>query len=115
MRRFLPVLVAVALVVALGGPAFGDNSRPASSPDHRITAMDHHSRWHHGDDRDHGYYRHRSYDDRYYRYRYYGYPYYYYRYPYYYDGYYGDYYGRCRWGYYHGPYRCDRYCRGYSY
>ena len=91
MRRFLTVLVAVALVVAVGGPAFGDNSRPASSPDHRITAMGYHGHWHHGDHWDHGYYGHRYYD----------------------DGYYGDYYARCRWAYYHDPYWFDHYCRGY--
>lgn len=108
MRRLLTVLVALALVVALGAPAFGDNGRGPTSPDRPITAMDYHGHWHHRDYRGHGYYRHRYYYDGYYRHHY---PYYYYGYPYYYDGYYA----RCRWAYYHDPYWFDRYCRGYYY
>jgi hypothetical protein len=122
MRKLVTALASVALVLALGAPAFADNAKSPSPSTNQVTAMrvdHHHGGWHHGDrddyyrhhDRDdyygHGYYRHHYYRDGYY----YGYPYYYD--GYYYDGYYDGYSSRCRWAYYHDRYWFDRYCGGY--
>ncbi|MCA1846323.1 MAG: hypothetical protein LC792_24630 [Actinobacteria bacterium] len=113
MRKLITVLASVAMVVALGAPAFADGAKSHSPSTNQVTTMrvDHHGHggdgWHEGRrghdgrrgyDRD-GYYRHHGYYDRYY-------------YDGYYDGYDG---GRCRWAYYHDRYWFDRYCGGYYY
>ena len=110
MRKLITVLASVAMVVALGAPAFADGAKAHSPSTNQVAAMrvDHHGGhgWHH--DGRHGY-RH----DGYYRHHYDRDGYYYDGYPYYYDGYYDG--GRCRWAYYHDRYWFDRYCGGYYY
>jgi len=111
MRKLITVLASVAMVVALGAPAFADGAKTHTPSTNQVAAMrvDHHGHggWHDGrrGDRDDRYYRHHYYRDGYY-----------YGYPYYYDGYYDGYDGgRCRWAYYHDRYWFDRYCGGYYY